>query len=92
MPRLYNRIVEAVKEKFAHESGIKKMLIDSAVNTKLDSLDKSGNYQNSIYDNLVFSKVREGFGGKVRILASGSAPLKPETHAYMMAIMCCPLI
>jgi len=25
-------------------------------------------------------------------MSSGSAPLNPEVHAYMKAIMCCPLI
>jgi len=26
------------------------------------------------------------------VMASGSAPLSPETHEFMMAIMCCPLV
>lgn len=68
------------------------MLVDSAVNTKMNALESNGNYKNSIYDSLVFSKVRESFGGRVRLMGSGSAPLKPETHSFMMAIMCCPLI
>lgn len=38
VPRLYNRIVEAVKAKFARETGIKKWLIDSGVNSKLENL------------------------------------------------------
>jgi long-subunit acyl-CoA synthetase (AMP-forming) len=38
VPRLYNRIVEAVKAKFAAETGIKKWLIDSGVNSKLENL------------------------------------------------------
>lgn len=25
-------------------------------------------------------------------MASGSAPLTPETHSHMKAIMCCPLL
>ncbi len=36
--------------------------------------------------------MREGFGGQVRIMATGSAPISPEVHSYMKAIMCCPLI
>lgn len=45
-----------------------------------------------IYDRLVFSKVREGFGGNIRMLGTGSAPISAESHAYMKAIMCCPLL
>lgn len=35
VPRIYNRIVEAVKNKFAHEVGIKKWLVDKAIAAKL---------------------------------------------------------
>ena len=68
------------------------MLIDKGVNTKLNNLQQNGNYQSSFYDKVVFSKVKEGFGGRVRMMGSGSAPLSPETHEFMMAIMACPLI
>lgn len=52
----------------------------------------NGSYSHSFYDNVVFSKVRESFGGKIRVLATGSAPLSKEVHAYMKAIMCCPFL
>lgn len=35
VPRIYSRIVEGVKNKFANETGIKKCLIDCGVSTKL---------------------------------------------------------
>jgi long-chain acyl-CoA synthetase len=56
---------------------VKKYLIDSGVTTKLDAVHATGEYTNIFYDKLIFSKVREGFGGNVRVLASGSAPLNP---------------
>lgn len=92
VPRIYNRIVQAVKDKFEKETGIKKYLIDWGVSTKLKSAQQEGTYTNVFYDNLIFKKVREGFGGRIRLMASGSAPLSPEVHSYMKALMCCPLI
>lgn len=53
-------------------------------------MQKNGSYTSSFYDSLVFSKVRENFGGKIRIMISGSAPIKPEVFEFMKAIMCCP--
>lgn len=35
VPRIFNRIVEGVKAKFDAETGIKKMLIDMGVTSKL---------------------------------------------------------
>lgn len=92
VPRLYNRIVEKLKARFESQSGIKKWLVNKGLNSKMSDLQESGNYKSSFYDSVVFSAVREGFGGKVRIMASGSAPLSPETHEFMMAVMSCPLI
>ena len=92
VPRLYNKIVDAVRTKFAHEKGIKKWLVDKAINSKLDNLEQKGEYKSGFYDAVVFSKVREGFGGKVRLMGSGSAPLSPDVHEYMMALMSCPLV
>lgn len=92
VPRLYNRIVEGVKAKFDKEEGLKKWIIDKGVNSKLAELHSTGQYTNIFYDKVLFSKIRETFGGRIRVLASGSAPLSPEVHEFMMAIMCCPLI
>lgn len=52
----------------------------------------NGDYSHTVYDSLVFSKFRDGFGGKIRVLGTGSAPLSAETHAFMKVIFCCPLL
>jgi long-chain acyl-CoA synthetase len=63
VPRIYARIVEGVKSKFSNETGIKRCLIDSGVNSKMEKVKESGEYTHLFYDSVVFSKVREGFGG-----------------------------
>ena len=45
-----------------------------------------------MYDKLIFSKVRETFGGNVRLIASGSAPINPEVQAFLKIIFCCPYV
>lgn len=92
VPRIFNRIAEAVKAKFAESTGVSKFLIDQALSKKLNSVKTDGSYTNRFYDPLVFSKVRQGFGGRIRLLVSGSAPIHPEVLAFMKAIMCCPYI
>ena len=92
VPRIYNRIVDAIKTKFANETGVKKWLIDRAVNAKTYYAKDQGLYKHSIYDPIIFSKVRETFGGRIRVMASGSAPMNPEAIAFLKTIMCCPFI
>jgi len=52
-------------------------LIDKAVESKMSSTKESNGYTHALYDKLIFSKVREQFGGNIRIIASGSAPINP---------------
>ena len=89
---MYTRIVDTVKGKFDEVTGIKKCLINMAMESKFSSMRKDGNCNGGIYDTLIFNKVKEGFGGRVKIMVSGGAPIKTETAEFMKAIMCCPLI
>ena len=45
-----------------------------------------------LIEQAVYNEVREGYGGKIRIMASGSAPITAQVQKYMQKIMGCPLI
>ena len=36
--------------------------------------------------------MRESFGGRIRVMASGSAPMNPDAIMFLKTIMCCPFI
>jgi long-chain acyl-CoA synthetase len=87
VPRVYEKIRQAVEQKAA-ASPIKKRLLAWAL--KIGS-----QHANTVYDGhrpdsflwklankLVFSKVREAFGGRVRIFVSGGAPLGVDTAKW----------
>ena len=76
VPRLYNRIAEGIQKKFDDATGISACLVSNGVSSKIDSLQKSGSYTNGCYDSIVFKKVRDTFGGRVRMMITGSAPIK----------------
>lgn len=90
VPRLYNRIVENVEKTFGEATGIKGCLINNGVSSKLESLRETGDFNAGFYDSMVFSKVKEKFGGRIRIMVTGSAPIKKETYEYMKILMSCP--
>ena len=56
----------------------------------MDSLRSSGDYTSGFYDSLVFSKVKDKFGGRIRLMITGSAPIKKDIFDFMKVIMCCP--
>ena len=90
-PRIYNRLADRVKTKFDEATGVKKCILNCGVNSKTNSA-KDGNYKSGIYDPILFSKVRDVLGGKVEVMLSGGAPIKPEVAEFMKVIMCCPLL
>ena len=57
----------------------------------MDSIQKDGQFKSSLYDSIVFNKIREAFGGRIRIMVSGSAPISNKTYEFMEMIMSCPL-
>lgn len=91
VPRIYNRIVEGVQKQFSEaNTGIKGCLITNGTGSKLKNVQENGEYDSFFYDWLVFSKVKEKFGGRIRMMVTGSAPIKKETFEFMKIIMSCP--
>lgn len=39
---------------------------------------------------MVFSQVSEGFGGNIRLMITGSAPIKKDVFEFMKIVMSCP--
>ena len=58
VPRLYNRFYGVIKAKLEDAKGPKKLLIDTAVKTKLQNLHDSQGVTHAVYDKLVFAKIR----------------------------------
>ena len=66
-------------------------MIDSGMNSKNGNLLKNGDYSHFFYDKIVFSKIKDAFGGKVRLMIAGGAPLSVKTYLFMETLMSCPL-
>ncbi len=87
VPRVYEKIRQAVEQK-AGQSPVKKRLLAWAIRQGADSADtvydgrKPGSVVWKLSNKLVYSKVREAFGGRVRIFVSGGAPLGIDTARW----------
>lgn len=65
--------------------GLKGKLSRAAFNSafaQLDAVEPSLPGPLNIYDKLVFRKVRLAFGGRLKFLSSGSAPIAPEVLKF----------
>jgi long-chain acyl-CoA synthetase len=91
VPRIFNRIYDGLQKRIAEEGGIKKALFDTAMANaeKRESLAAAGrssawcDLKHKVLDSLVFSKVRDRFGGRLRFALSGGAALSSEVAHFI---------
>ena len=87
VPRVYEKIRQAVEGKSA-ASPVKKKILAWAIATgrkhRAETLagKTPGGLGWKLADKLVFSKIREAFGGKVKVFVSGGAPLGMDTAGW----------
>ncbi|KAJ4459067.1 putative Fatty acyl-CoA synthetase A [Paratrimastix pyriformis] len=74
------------------ESGffLKRWAFNLAYRHKDRALDKGQETPRT--DRLIFNKIRERFGGRIRLIFSGSAPLPPEVARYLRVVFGCPVV
>lgn len=93
-PRIFEKAHARIVTMQAAEGGLKEKIFLKAfaVGVKVDRLKREGKsvplllaLQKDLFDKLVFSKVRERFGGRVRFFISGSAALNAEIAEWFHA-------
>jgi len=92
VPRLLNRMYALFWENINKTTGLKRKLIDIAIKTKLENLQKYDAYTHGIYDRLIFNKMKAVFGGRVRWMLTGSAPIDPAVMDFLRIAACCRII
>ncbi|KAL3515220.1 hypothetical protein ACH5RR_022122 [Cinchona calisaya] len=93
VPRVYDKIYTGIMEKISAGGAIRKTLFEFAYNYKLKNLLKGLRQDEAapLLDKLVFDKIKQGFGGKVRIMFSGAAPLPKHVEEFLRVTCCCVL-
>ncbi|GGF37151.1 AMP-dependent synthetase [Marmoricola endophyticus] len=93
-PRIFEKAYGRIQTMQEAEGGAKKKIFDRAFATglKYDGLKREGKKpgfvlerEHAVLDKLVFAKVRERFGGRVRFFISGSAALNREIAEWFHA-------
>ena len=94
-PRIFEKAYARISMMFAHETGVKKTLVDWAlgVGGQVAAMREQGeqpsgllSVQHTLADRLVLSKVRERFGGRVKFFISGSAALNPDVARWFSSV------
>jgi long-chain acyl-CoA synthetase len=91
VPRIFNKIYDGVHKKMEKEGGLKRKLFHAALQNanQRRALEAQGKtswwveQKHNLFNKLVFSKVRERFGGRLRYAFSGGAALSRDVAIFV---------
>ncbi|KAG6751606.1 hypothetical protein POTOM_043803 [Populus tomentosa] len=91
VPRLYNRIYDGIINAVKSSGVLKERLFRAAYNSKKQAL-MSGRNPSPMWDRLVFNKIKEKLGGRVRFMGSGASPLSPDVMDFLRVCFGCQVL
>lgn len=91
VPRLLNRVYASIVQKTVEAPGVKGAIARRAVEAKLANLAAGKGNTHPVWDRLVFNKVRQALGGRVRFMVTGSAPIGKDVMQFLRIALCCDL-
>lgn len=91
VPRIFNRIYDGLNKRMEDEPAIKQKLFAAGMaNSDKLRREQEANrpgmgtmIADKLFDKVVFSKVRERFGGRLRMAVSGGSALSPEVARFI---------
>lgn len=91
VPRLYNRIYAGITNAVKASGGLRERLFNAAYNSKKQAI-MSGKKSSPMWDRLVFNKIKDKLGGRVRYMFSGASPLSPDVMDFLRVCFGCEVI
>ncbi|MGI9665812.1 MAG: AMP-dependent synthetase/ligase [Acidimicrobiia bacterium] len=94
VPTVFNKVYDGLQKMMEAEGGVKKSMFDAAIANahKRAAMAKRGKksrwveLQHDLFDRLVFSKVRDAFGGRLRYAFSGGAAISTDVAEFISAV------
>jgi long-chain acyl-CoA synthetase len=91
VPRLYETMHQRIRLGIQREQGLKRRLFERAVaigrkRQEGERLSFPDRLLDPVLDRLVRDKVRARFGGRLKAMISGGAPLNPEIGGFFLAL------
>eukprot|EP00484_Ammonia_sp_Unknown_P020908 CAMPEP_0197030740 /NCGR_PEP_ID=MMETSP1384-20130603/9906_1 /TAXON_ID=29189 /ORGANISM="Ammonia sp." /LENGTH=817 /DNA_ID=CAMNT_0042460143 /DNA_START=22 /DNA_END=2475 /DNA_ORIENTATION=+ len=87
VPRVYQKFQDKIMMGVNEANFVRRFLFNKAYESKIASI-KNQSEANAIWEKLVFSKIKDKFGGRIKACVSGSAPLSATLANFLKACFC----
>lgn len=91
VPRLFNRIYAGITNAVQTSGVLKQRLFNAAYNSKKQAV-MNGRKPSPMWDRLVFNKIKDKLGGRVRLMTSGASPLSPDVLEFLRVCFGCQVM
>jgi long-chain acyl-CoA synthetase len=91
VPRVWQRMYDRINAQVADSNFISRQLFERGLAAKSDAL-AHGVKDSTIWDRLVFSKVAGKFGGNLKLLISGAAPISQSIAEFIHIAFQAPML
>jgi long-chain acyl-CoA synthetase len=83
VPRVLNRIYAAVKMQTVEAAGMRGVIARKAFASKFASFKRTGNLEHPFWDRVIWNKVSQVLGGRVKYCGVGGAPVAGDVKDFM---------
>ncbi|KAI5818803.1 hypothetical protein BZA77DRAFT_9960 [Pyronema omphalodes] len=90
VPAVWETVKKGIMDQLNKQSGLKQKMFWGAMSLK-GTLLNYGIPGVSMLDNIVFKKIKEATGGRMRVCMNGGGPIAKETH-YFISMAIAPMI
>jgi long-chain acyl-CoA synthetase len=94
VPRVLERIQAGIDAKVKGKGLVTRVIFALAFRWKQLRIKMGAAVESAApwLDSVVFDSVRKGFGGRLRFVVSGGAPLAGRVQEYLQIALCCPVL
>ena len=92
VPRIFQRIYEMINSQLKQEPLFIRKFFDIGMKIKIKDYNETGILKNIFLDNTIFKRVRASFGGRLRFMLVGSAPVEPEILNFLRCSLSCEIV
>ncbi|BFZ55509.1 medium-chain fatty acid-CoA ligase faa2 [Savitreella phatthalungensis] len=92
VPRILSRFAAAIRAQTIHATGVAGAISRTAYAAKKAKIDAGGDNTHIVWDRVWCAKIQRIFGGRLRTIVSGSAPISKDDYLFLQCALGCNVL